>query len=78
MSAQPQFPAGRVFFMVFSVLIALTGLFAAARAQDFGISAFGYGLVLFGLGFCFALLKRGFDEGEAQQGEHRPSRSLSS
>jgi|tagenome__1003787_1003787.scaffolds.fasta_scaffold19268736_1 hypothetical protein len=71
MSAQPpfaaQFPAIRVFFMVFSGVIALVGLVAAAKAQDLGISLFGYGLLLFGLGFGFALLKRGFDEGEAQR-----------
>lgn len=67
MPAQPQFPAGRVFFMLFSALIALVGLFTAARAEDLGISTFGYGLVVFGLGFCFALLKRGFDEGEARR-----------
>jgi hypothetical protein len=68
MSAPPYFPAGRIFFMVLSGLIILVGLFSAAKAQDFGISAFGYGLMLFGLGFGFALLKRGFDAAEAGQG----------
>jgi hypothetical protein len=53
-----------VFFLVACGLIALVGLFAIAAAEDVGITLFGYGLVAFGLGFGFSLVKRGFDEAE--------------
>ncbi|MCO6417895.1 hypothetical protein JYK14_17250 [Siccirubricoccus sp. KC 17139] len=70
MAAQPQFPALRVVLLAVSGLLALLGLIAAAMAQDLGIAIFGWGLIGFGLGFGFFLLKRGFDEGErlARQG----------
>jgi hypothetical protein len=64
MSHQAHFPLSRVFFLVACGLIALVGLFAIAAAEDVGITLFGYGLVAFGLGFGFSLVKRGFDEAE--------------
>ena len=51
------------FFIAFSALIALAGLFAAAMAQDF-LHVFGLGLFAFGVAFAFACLKRHFDEKE--------------
>ena len=39
----------RIFFIALYGLLALLGLFAAARAQDIGMSIFGFGLIGFGL-----------------------------
>ncbi|WP_043362800.1 hypothetical protein [Belnapia sp. F-4-1] len=54
----------RAFFLVLSVLIAVTGLFAAAAAHDY-LQAFGLGLFGFGTFFAFGCIKRHFDEREA-------------
>ena len=51
--------------MVLSALLALLGLFAAAAAREAGLSVFGWGLLGFGVAFCFWLLKRTFDEADA-------------
>ncbi len=56
--------ASRVFFLVLAVLIALTGLFAAAAAHDY-LQAFGLGLFGFGTLFALGCIKRHFDEIEA-------------
>ena len=57
----------RVFFMVFSGLIALVGLLAAAASHD-DLQAFGLGLMLFGILFAFGCIKRHFDEAEGRAG----------
>jgi hypothetical protein len=54
----------RVFFLVLSGLVALTGLFAAAAAHDY-LQAFGLGLFGFGTFFALGCIKRHFDESEA-------------
>lgn len=54
----------RVFFLVFSGIIALVGLIAAGAAHDY-LQVFGIGLMLFGLLFAFGCIKRHFDEQEA-------------
>jgi hypothetical protein len=55
----------RIFFLAFSALIALVGLFAAGAARDTGMSIFGLGLFAFGVIFAYGLVKRAFDEAEA-------------
>jgi hypothetical protein len=57
----------RWFFLVFSALIALVGLLAAAAATDY-LQVFGLGLVLFGVLFAYGCVKRHFDEAEAAKG----------
>jgi hypothetical protein len=42
-------------------IFAILGLFLWARSVDFGMSLFGFGLLVFGLGMDFWLLKRHFD-----------------
>jgi hypothetical protein len=54
----------RWFFLVFSALIALVGLFAAAASTDY-LQVFGLGLMLFGVLFAHGCVKRHFDEQEA-------------
>jgi hypothetical protein len=54
-----------VFFIAFSVLVALAGLFAAAAATEIGLSIFGFGLFLFGVLFAYNTVKRIFDRAEA-------------
>ncbi len=56
------------FFLAFSALLALIGLFAAAAAQEIGLSIFGYGLMAFGVLFGFGVIKRVFDAAEARRG----------
>ncbi len=53
------FTTTRVLYMMASALIALTGLFAAARAADPGFALFGWGMLFFGLSFGFFMLHRG-------------------
>ena len=57
--------AGRAFFMIFSGLIALIGLLAAAVAHDY-LKVFGLGLMLFGILSVFGCIKRHFDEAEGK------------
>ena len=47
-----------------AVLMGLVGLFMAGAARDFGILAFGLGLSLFGVLFCWWMIKTAFDEAE--------------
>jgi hypothetical protein len=58
-----RFPA--VFVLVVSVLIALIGIFMAARAED-GLFAFhGWVLVIFGVLMCFAMAARFVDHDQS-------------
>ncbi|MBW8269099.1 hypothetical protein [Caldovatus aquaticus] len=57
-----------LFFLAFSVLIALVGLFAAAAARQDGMSLFGLGLFAFGVLFAYGIVKRVFDAAEAARG----------
>ncbi|TCZ63009.1 hypothetical protein [Roseicella aquatilis] len=52
------------FFLVFSALFALAGLFAAAMAHDY-LQFFGFALFAFGVLFGFSCIKRHFDAKEA-------------
>lgn len=52
----------RIFFIALYGLLALLGLFAAAKAQDIGMSIFGFGLIGFGLLCVFHSIKSHFDE----------------
>lgn len=56
----------RIAFLVFYAAIALLGLFMAAAARDFGITIFGWGMVLFGVLNAFNAIKVHFDEAEAR------------
>jgi hypothetical protein len=49
---------------IFAVLLGLVGLFMAAAARDFVILAFGLGLALFGVLFCWWMIKSAYDEAE--------------
>jgi hypothetical protein len=54
----------RVFFLALYGLLALLGLFAAAKAQDIGMSIFGFGLIGFGLFCVFNTIRTHFDQAE--------------
>ena len=54
----------RMLFLVTYGALALIGLFLAAAARDVGISIFGWGLVIFGIGCAFSAIKTHFDEQE--------------
>ncbi|MBY0338423.1 MAG: hypothetical protein K2X11_17545 [Acetobacteraceae bacterium] len=49
-----------VFFLAFSALIALIGLFTAARTGG-DLAAFGFGLLGFGTLFGYSVIKRHYD-----------------
>lgn len=49
---------------IFAALLGLVGLFMAAAARDFGIQGFGLALTLFGVLFCWWMIKTAFDEAE--------------
>ena len=53
-----------VFFLAFSALIALAGLFAAAMAHDY-LQFFGIGLFAFGVLLAYSCVKRHFDAQDA-------------
>lgn len=55
----------RVFFLGLYGLLALLGLFTAAKAQDIGMSIFGFGLIGFSLFCIFHTIKTHFDQAEA-------------
>jgi hypothetical protein len=55
----------RVFFLALYGLLALLGLFTAAKAQDIGMSIFGFGLIGFALLCLFHTIKSHFDEAES-------------
>ena len=54
----------RWFFLIFSVLIALVGLLAAAQAEGY-FQFFSMALFFFGVLFAYGCIKRHFDEVEA-------------
>ena len=56
----------RLFFIAFSALIALLGLFAAAASTDY-LQVFGCMLMGFGVFFALSCVKRHYDEAEAAQ-----------
>ena len=56
----------RVFFLGLYGLLALLGLFTAAKAQDIGMSIFGFGLIGFGVLCIFNTIKSHFDQAEAE------------
>lgn len=47
-----------------AALTGLLGLFMAGAAKDAGILSFGLGLSLFGVLFCWFMIKTSFDEAE--------------
>ncbi len=49
---------------IFAGLLGLVGLFMASAARDFGILAFGLALSLFGVLFCWWMIKTAYDEAE--------------
>jgi ABC-type uncharacterized transport system permease subunit len=49
-------------FGVLAVMLALLGALVASRAIDIGMSTFGFGLVVFGIGLTLWLVKDYFDE----------------
>jgi Na+/phosphate symporter len=54
----------RIAFMLLAAALALLGLFTAAAAQEVGLVVFGWGLFLFGVGFCLSRVKRTCDEAD--------------
>jgi hypothetical protein len=55
-------------FGVFAAFLALLGLILASRAIDVGMATFGYGLIVFGVGLVFWLIKDYWDERERERG----------
>jgi hypothetical protein len=51
---------------VLATVMAVLGLFLWARSVDLGMAIFGFGLLVFGLGFDFWLMKRHFDLADAR------------
>jgi hypothetical protein len=54
---------------IMAALTGLAGLFMAGAARDSGILAFGLGLSLFGVLFCWFMIKTSFDEAERNAAE---------
>ena len=54
----------RMFFLALYGLLALLGLFTAAKAQDLGINIFGFWLIAFGLLCVFNTIRTHFDQAE--------------
>ncbi len=54
-----------------AALMGLIGLFMAGAAKDAGILAFGLGLSLFGVLFCWFMIKTAFDEAEETASESK-------
>ncbi len=52
---------------ILAALFGLVGLFMAGGARDIGILSFGLALALFGVLFCWWMIKLAYDEAE----EHR-------
>lgn len=52
-------------FAIVAAVMALLGLVLWAKAHDFAMAWFGFGLVVFGVAFDFFLMKRHFDRAEA-------------
>ena len=53
---------------VFVALLGFVGLFMASAARDFGILAFGLGVALFAVLFCWWMIKTAYDETEQRDG----------
>ena len=49
---------------LFAGLLGLVGLFMAGAARDVGILSFGLALALFGVLFCWWMIKTAYDEAE--------------
>lgn len=47
---------------IFTGLLGLAGLMLAGAARDFGILAFGLGLALYAVLFCWWMIKTAYDE----------------
>jgi hypothetical protein len=58
-----------IYFLVLSVVVAVTGLFGASVAQETAFAVFSYALFLFGVGFGFFTVRRHFD---LKDGKVRP------
>lgn len=58
--------ATRVFFIAFSIIIGLVGLYAASWAHDY-MRVFGFGLAGFGAAFAFSCVKRHYDDRDAHR-----------
>ena len=56
-----------LFFLAFSAVIALAGLFAGAMARDY-LQFFGFALFGFGVLFGYSCIKRHYDAQEAARG----------
>lgn len=56
--------ASELVFAVLATVFALLGLVLWAKAHDFAMAWFGFGLVVFGVAFDFFLVKRHFDRAE--------------
>jgi hypothetical protein len=54
-----------IFFLILSALTSLVGLATASASVELGLTIFGHGLFLFGLGFAISVIKRHFDAAEA-------------
>ncbi|EFH09603.1 hypothetical protein [Teichococcus cervicalis] len=54
----------RIFFLVFSAIIALLGLLQAGLSQDGPLTLFSLCLFAFGVGFALFLVKLTYDEAE--------------
>jgi Na+/melibiose symporter-like transporter len=52
-----------------AALTGLVGLLMAGAAEDTGILGFGLGLSLFGVLFCWFMIKTAFDEAERKAAE---------
>jgi len=58
--------AATTVMMIACGLIALIGLFAAGHAVDIGMTAFGFILMVFGVGMVFLYMKQHFDAADAR------------
>jgi hypothetical protein len=54
-----------IYFMVVGAIAALIGLSAIAAATEAGLLVFGFGLFVFGVLFALFLVKRHFDQADA-------------
>jgi hypothetical protein len=52
---------------VFAALLGFLGLFMASAARDVGILGFGLALSLFGVLFCWWMIKSAYDEAESER-----------
>ncbi len=53
---------------VFAAICSLVGLFMASGAHDFGIAFFGIALMIWGVLFCWFMIKTAYDELEQESG----------